>query len=467
MESPVLDAHQKTLSINLDENQYGTIAEIGAGQETARWFFRVGGAAGTIAKAISAYDMKVSDTIYGPCQRYVSRERLEAMVNHEYQLLIERLGEKRGEQCSFFAFANTVATYSFSQKAPGHGWLGIKFRAEPHQEASQIDLHIVLKGQEVVQDQETLGLLGVNLIYGAMNYHHDPEQLLKSLLDNLSADFLEIDLIDFQGPAFGQVDNRLMALRLVQQGLSKAAMFRADGKVVQPAEVLYKKATLVERSRFRPPTHLTMDLLDCSYKAFCSEQDVEPEEVVVLSEMTLHQLGAREEIDVDDFLHRIEILCALGKNVLISDFPEFFRLAEYLSGCTEKPIGIALGVPTLRQIFDEKYYQDLDGGIMESMGRMFGKNLRLYVCPELAENGKDLVTIHNMDIPVRQKNLYRHICENGYIRELTDINRSYLSIFSHVVLEKIKSNDPEWEQMVPEIVAGIVREQRLFGYGCG
>ncbi|MEN8762499.1 MAG: hypothetical protein ABF290_08685, partial [Thiogranum sp.] len=282
MEQAILDTHQKALAINLDGGKYGTIAEIGAGQETARWFFQVGGAAGTIAKAMSAYDMKFSDSIYGPCQRYVSRDRLQAMLNHEYKLLNERLGASRGSTSAFFAFANTVAARSFSQKQDGHGWLGIRFQTRPGEEASQIDLHVQLKGQENIQDQETLGLLGVNLIYAALHLHNDPDTLLASLLDGLSTDLLAIDMIDFYGPAFEKVDNRLMALRLVQLGLSVAAMFQADGKVVQPAEALYKKAVLVERSRFRPPTNLTMNLLDCAYKAFCRESDINPEDVIVL-----------------------------------------------------------------------------------------------------------------------------------------------------------------------------------------
>ncbi|MEN8802613.1 MAG: hypothetical protein ABF297_11615, partial [Thiogranum sp.] len=304
MEQAILDTHQKALAINLDGGKYGTIAEIGAGQETARWFFQVGGAAGTIAKAMSAYDMKFSDSIYGPCQRYVSRDRLQAMLNHEYKLLNERLGASRGSTSAFFAFANTVAARSFSQKQDGHGWLGIRFQTRPGEEASQIDLHVQLKGQENIQDQETLGLLGVNLIYAALHLHNDPDTLLASLLDGLSTDLLAIDMIDFYGPAFEKVDNRLMALRLVQLGLSVAAMFQADGKVVQPAEALYKKAVLVERSRFRPPTNLTMNLLDCAYKAFCRESDINPEDVIVLSEMTLHNLAEGEDIDVEDFLHR-------------------------------------------------------------------------------------------------------------------------------------------------------------------
>jgi hypothetical protein len=464
MHSPEIDTYHKALNLNLDNSKYGTIAEIGAGQETARWFFRVGAAAGTIAKAMSAYDMKVSDSIYGPCRRYVSRERLQAMLDHEYGLLIERLGASRGGQCAFFAFANTVAAHSYSQQQQAHGWLGIRFQAAPQAAPSQIDLHVVLKGKKNIQDQESLGLLGVNLIYGAIRMHADPEALLASLLDKLGTDLLEIDLIDFQGAAFESVDNRLMALRLVQHGMSSAAMFRADGKVLQPADPLYKKAVLVERSRFHPPTRLTIDLLDSAYREFRAQSNIRPADMVVLSEMTLSNLGEREGIDVTDFLQRAEILCALGKHVMISDYRTFYRLAEYLFRYTRMPVGIALGVPTLLRLFDESGYQDLDGGILEAFGRMFRNDLRLYVCPMLdPENGR-LVTVDNLQIAPNMRNLYTHLLENRHIRGLISIDTANLSIFSQDVLEKIRRGDREWEAMVPEQVANIIRSKCLFNW---
>lgn len=464
MHSPVIDTYHKALDLNLDNSKYGTIAEIGAGQETARWFFRVGAAAGTIAKAMSAYDMKVSDSIYGPCRRYVSRERLQAMLDHEYGLLIERLGASRGGECAFFAFANTVATHCFTQQQQGHGWLGIRFQATPQAAPSQIDLHVVLKGKKNIQDQESLGLLGVNLIYGAIRMHADPEALLASLLDKLSTDLLEIDLIDFHGAAFDAVDNRLMALRLVQHGMSSAAMFRADGKVIQPADALYKKAVLVERSRFHPPTKLTIDLLDSAYREFREESNIRPADIMVLSEMTLSSLGEGEGIDVDDFLQRAEILCALGKHVMISDYSTFYRLAEYLFRHTHMPVGIALGVPTLLRLFDEANYEDLAGGILEAFGRMFRHDLRLYVCPMRDMENGSLIDTRNLGIPPNLRNLYTHLLEKGHIRGLTTIDSTHLSILSQDVLEKIRRGDREWETMVPEKVASIIRSKCLFNW---
>lgn len=461
MNDSVLDTEQKALELNMDQSAYGTFAEIGAGQETARWFFNVGGAAGTVAKAMSAYDMTYSDSIYGECSRYVSRERLNAMLGTEYDLLHERLGESRGDESKFFAFANTVATFSFTKQCAGHGWLGIRFQSQPNEEMSQIDLHVALKGQSAAQDQRALGILGVNLIYGSYYLHDKPIELLVSLIDNLRADQLEIDMIDFEGPVFKEVDNRLMALQLVQHGLTHSAMFQSDGKVVQPSDVLYKKAVLVERSRFRPPTHLNMNMLDCAYDEFCKELGDECEDVIVLSEMTLQNLKDGDDINVEDFLQRIEILCALGKNVMISNYDTFYRLAQYLFRMTSKPVAIALGVPTLKEIFNEKHYEHLEGGILEAFGKLFRDDMRMYVCPA-KENGGELTTVHEMQVQNHMQHLYDHLLGNGCIRSLDTVNNEYLAIHADTVLDKIRSGDSGWQKMVPDTVVKIISDNGLF-----
>lgn len=455
------DTYQKALAFNMDKNIYGTIAEIGAGQETVRWFFKVGGAASSIAKALSAYDMKFSDSIYGSCKRYVSRERLHAMLATEYDLLDKRLGEDKLSDCTFFSFANTVAMFSHAQQQTGHGWIGIRFQTSPHETVSEIHLHVVLKGSNRTQDQTTLGILGVNLIYGAHYKHHDPVALLTSLMDNLSTDQLEIDMIDFNGPAFKQVDNRVMALKLVQLGLTHAAMFQSDGKLVQPAEALYKKAVLIERSRFRPPTKLNIDLLDCAHAAFCDETEMDDADVIIISEMTLQNLSDGEDIDIEDFLQRIDILCALGKNVMISNYAEFYRLAQYLFKHTSKPVAVALGVPTLRKIFDEKYYEKLDGGILEAFGRLFRNDMRLYACPSIESNGT-LTTVHDMKVQKHLRHLYSHLIENKFIRNLDTVDKENLSIHADAVFEKIQTGDDSWQTQVPQDVVNIINERGLF-----
>src|SRR6266702_3802132 len=214
---------KKALQINLDVSKYGTFAEIGAGQEVARRFFRVGGAASTIAKTMSAYDMTFSDAIYGPTDRYVSRVRLRTMLDHEYDLLLERLNAKLGDERTFFVFADTVAARSFKQHNESHGWLGVRFQTQPHGEPSQIIIHVRMLDETNVDQQEALGVIGVNLIYGAF-FYAEPEKLISSLQENLAPGRIEVDIIKFSGPLFCKIDNRLMSLQLVSQGLTSAVM---------------------------------------------------------------------------------------------------------------------------------------------------------------------------------------------------------------------------------------------------
>ena len=457
------DTFQKAVELNMDKDTYGTLAEIGAGQETSRWFFKVGGAAGTIAKTMSAYDMKVSDSIYGDAKRYVSRERLNSMLSREYDLLIERLQDQRGENCTFFSFANTVTTYSFTTRRPGHGWLGIRFQANPREEPSQIDVHVSLKGDSAAEDQDTLGVLGVNLIHAACFKVGDVEALLDSLMDSLSTNHLELDMIDFLGPAFEGVDNRLMALHLVKRGYTSAAMFRSDGKLVQPADVLYKRSVLVERSRFRPPTRLNMNMLDKALTALCDDK-IACEDVVVISEMTLENLMAGDDISTEDFLERVDVLCSLGKNVMVSNFGEFYRLAQYLFKLTSRPVAITMGVPTLRKIFEEKFYEHLDGGILEAIGRMFRNDMRLYVCPEIGPDGR-LITVNELEVDAHLTHLYQHLMLNGYIHSLDSIEYRDLEIQADKVLQSIREGDESWKEHVPPEVVALINDRGMFRAG--
>lgn len=458
------DTRQKALAVNLDPTIYGAFAEIGAGQEVARWFFRVGGAAGTVAKTMSAYDMTVSDAIYGPCERYVSRRRLWTMLDHEYELLLQRLDAKRGADTRFFVFADTVTARSYLQKNESHGWLGIRFQHEPRAPFSDIVIHVRLLDDENVQQQEALGVLGVNLVHGAFHFHKEPARLIQSLIDSLTTARVEVDMIKFSGPAFADVDNRLMSLQLVQLGLTNSAMFRADGEVVQAAEVLYKKCILVERGSFRPVTKVTLEMLEAAQAAFVQEPKVQGQEVIVLMEMTLKNLLEGDRIDHRDFLDRADLLMALGKNVLISNYGEYHRLAAYLFRYTKQMIGIAMGVPSLREIFDERYYTDLEGGILESLGRLFKNDLKLYVYPLLEPKTGSLITAGNLRVQPHLRHLYSYLLENRFIDGLRDINEAHLSIFSRDVLAKIRAGDPAWEQAVPAEVAAIIKARGLFNY---
>ena len=458
-----LGTDKKAFQINLDAKKYGTFAEIGAGQEVARRFFHVGGAAGTVAKTMSAYDMTFSDAIYGSAQRYVSRDRLQTMLDHEYSLLIERLDKKLGGVRTFFVFADTVAARSFKQHNESHGWLGVRFQNEPRGEPSQIVIHVRMLDEANVDQQEALGIIGVNLLYGAF-FHAQPEKLIASLQENLAPNRMQVDLIKFSGPAYSNVDNRLMSLQLVSQGLTDAVIFTADGEMVQAADILYKKAILVERGSFRPVTYATNDMLNGARTAFLKQSGVAEADLVVLMEMTLENLLAEGQLNHADFLARVDILGALGRTVIISKFGEYFRLASYLSRYTSRMIGLVMGVPSLLEIFDEKYYLNLEGGILEALGRMFKSGLKLYVYPMIEEQTEELVTARTLEVAPNLRSLYRYLIENEFIQEITDYNPDYLRIHPPETLAKLQSGDAGWESTVPPEVTRMIKERQFFGY---
>jgi hypothetical protein len=460
MANEKLDTNQKARQINLDANRYGTFAEIGAGQEVVRSFFRAGGAASTVAKTISAYDMAVSDAIYGPTDYYVSRHRLQAMLDYEYNLLLERLDKTRGGKAAFFVFADTVATHRDS----GHGWMGVRFQAESGSDPSEIFIHVRMLDKESVRQQEALGLIGVNLLHGAFYSHREPEVLIRSLLDNLTWERVEVDMISFSGPAFAGVDNRLMALQLVRQDLTEAAMFTAKGEAVQWAEVLYHKPVLVLRGSFLPVTKATMDVLERALEQFVREPDLQAEPPVVLVEMTLRQLTMDERIDETDFLARADMLSALGKTVLISNFRRFHRLAAYLARYTKRPIGLALGASKLAEIFDESFYNENEGGLLGGLGQLFKNPARLYVYPHLDLPTGHKLTVKNFPIPPQLTHLYTHLRENHFIQGIQNSSADLLSIRSQDVLSRIRAGDSSWEQLVPPPIVEIIKRDGLFGY---
>ena len=367
----------KALRINVEKRFYGTFAEIGAGQEVARHFFSVGGAAGTIAKTISAYDMTFSDAIYGAGDRYVSRARLETMLSHEFDLLLERLDGVLGADRRFFAFADTVAARSFRRHDESHGWMGLRFQHEPRAPFSEIILHVRMLDEENLVQQEALGIFGVNLVYGAAYHSGDARALIKSLSDDLRPGRIEVDMIRFSGPAFEGIDNRIMNLELIVQGLTQSALFRPDGEVVQAADAFYKKPLLVERGSFRPVTLVTNDMLDGALRMFEREDGVPDGKPEILMEITMQNLLSGGQLDLRDFLDRVDMITSLGRTVLISNYGEFYRLVNFLTRYTAGPIGLPLGIPSLSEIFTEKYYNNLEGGILEALGRLFKKNVRL------------------------------------------------------------------------------------------
>jgi hypothetical protein len=462
MNSPTLGTRQKALALNLDARTYGTIAEIGGGQEVARSFFKAGGAAGTVAKTISAYDMAISDGIYGPTKRYVSRERLNAMLDHEFAQVSEQLRQKHGDSKCFFAFANTVATRRFHSPEDGRGWIGIRFQPRPNEESSQITLHAHLHDSLADLEQEALGVLGVNLIYGAFFFHHRPPDFIASLMDDLSRERVEIDTIKFSGPAFPGIDNRLMSLQLVEHGFTDAAMFTADGEVVQPSEVLHDRPVLVERGRFRPVTKLTMDLLERAREAFLREPGMQRQEPVVLAEMTLRNLIPEPEVGHRDFLARADVLGALGFDVLISRFEQDYRVAEYLARYTDSLIGFAVGLPKLKRSVEERFYTELAGGALEAVGRLYNRSVKTYVYPARDRQSGQIETIDDMVLPSPWHHLRRLLRELGRVQPIHPSDEQWLSIDGEDVLARMQRDDPSWKAMVPPNIVAMIESEGLF-----
>ncbi len=448
----------------MDPLSYGTIAEIGAGQEVARWFFLVGGAAGTVAKTLSAYDKTVSDAVYGTAKRYVSRERLLTMLDHEYELLVERLsGEGGGRAC--FAFADTVTARSYLRPdEETHGWMGIRFRLSPSDPPSEILIHLRMHDRENVQQQEALGILGVNLIYAAYFFRNDPPALVRSLVDELGPDRLEVNLIRFSGPSFQDVDNRLMALELIKRKLTPSAMFTASGEVVDAGELLYMKPLLIERGSFRPVTKTTLDMLHRAQERFCRDPEVHDDEPLILAEMSLRSLNVDDEMGHGDYLDRIDTLSALGKNVLVSNSYRDFRLVSYLSLHSRKKIGAVVGLPAFTNLFREEFYSDLEGGILEAFGRLFKNRLRLYVYPARGTREGKIVTLDEFQPSPHLQPLYEYLRQNGFVEGIEPSDTALLDIFPKDVLAKIRSADTSWEAMVPPEVASLIKERGLFDY---
>jgi len=454
----------KALRINLNENIYGTFSEIGAGQETVRQFFRAGGGSGTIAKAMSAYDKDFSDAIYGieDDKRYVTEARLRKMLDHEINLIEQRITRDKHPHKMFFSYANTVATIDFAKKYKGHGWVGIKYQVDAEQEYNEIVLHIRFKENDARLQQETLGKLGTNLIYGAFYKYNEPRKLLRYLYDHLDKDQLEIDTINFSGPVFENVDNRLMSLQLVKNDMTDAVMFAPDGNNVLPARVLYKKNILTLRGSFRPVTKVNMDMYKKSLEMFLKENKVEEDKTQVIFEITLSNLRAEGEIDEQDFMDRAKLLCSLGQTVLISNFQEYYKLVEYFSQYSKARMGLAMGVNNLVDIFDEKYYRQLSGGILEAFGKLFFKDLRVYLYPMENEDGT-LTTSDNLKVHPRMKELYKFFKYNGKVVDITDYDPSTLTIFSRQVLSMIAKGEDGWQSMLPEGVSKLIMEKSLFG----
>lgn len=456
-----LTPDQKALAINLDKLKYGTVVEIGAGQETARLFFSAGAAAGTIAKTMSAYDMSVSDDIYGKAGRYVSRERLEQMLGREFELILNRLSGVRPPETMFFAYAATVTAKSYKGNNECHGWIGMRVQLKPGDEPCDVILHVRMLDDANRLQSEALGILGVNLIYGVFEYYDRPKTLIDSLSDALGSDRIEIDLINMQGPQFRDVESRLMNLHLIRAWQTRAVMFDADGNSVTPGEMLYQKSAMVIRGSFKPPTKVHVDMTESGLRQFLRHHQVDRGNVVVLAEITMSELVTEEHVDDSDFLARVDLLSSLGYNVLISDYVRFFRLRSFLRQYTQDPIGIVLSVLDFDYLFNEEYYEGLEGGILEAMGKLFPDNTQVYVYPTKA--GGRLVSLDTIRVPDHLRYLFRHLVSNQRMIASDQYDERHLHISARAIAEEIPRGRGDWEQQLPETITRQILERKLFG----
>lgn len=467
-----LDTDQKALEINLDETIYGSFAEIGAGQEVARYFFKVGAAAGTIAKTMSAYDKKVSDDIYGPepSGRYVCQDRVYKMLDHEYDLNINRLREERPD-AKLFAFADSVAAINYSRTIKGQGWLGLRFQLSPDKAPNDIVLHVRMKDRNAPLQQQAIGVLGVNLLYAAYHYYRDPETMIVSLLDSLKGR-ISIDMVKMTGPDFDGVDGRLPSLWLVKNNLTEVAIFGPDRQSIHASEFLYKKEVMIVRGNYRPTTLVHQDLMNSGFKQFCEEEYVNEEKAFLLAEITLANLGkADARIDEKDFLDRAEVLNEMGKTVVITNCDHFNKLVSYLSEYKIKHLGVVFGVKQLSKMIQDIYEQNKNGTLLKALGEIFHRNVSIYAYPAEQikhQKGKktksELVTVDSMPIPPDVKFLIKHLIENRQIIDMKYYDLKVMRIYAGEVLRMIRDNEKGWEKLVPKEAAETIKNKKLFKF---
>ena len=466
---------QRALAINLDDSIYGSFSEIGAGQEVARWFFAAGGAAGTVAKTMSAYDMTVSDAIYGKSSRYVSRERVEQMLAHEYGLMHERLHASRGDRTRFFAFADTASARSFSGGNECHAWLGIRFQHAIQAATSDVILHVRLLDPTNPLQQDAIGRLGVNLIHAAFHHWKAPRALIETLLENIGRDRLEIDWVRAGGPAFKDVDNRLLALHLVRVGFTPAVLFDTDGTPLLASESIRHTRVLVERGRFAPVTNLNLEMLALARQAFenathkppaAAGSGRDPGEMREIMEITMNNLRDRGSAEDSDFLARVDLISAVGKMVLVSDIGAFHALGEYLAERRVEATALVLGVPLFRELFNESHYKSLGGGVLEAFGRLFTRGVRLYVYPTRDVIAGGVVTAETLKVAPHLSHLLEHLRVNGLVLGLACDTATLRTYSSEEVRARICSGDPSWRELVAPAVAEHIDRFGYFGASC-
>ena len=469
MATETFSTMQKAFYFNMDKEKYGTIAEIGAGQEVSRFFFMAGGAAGTIAKTISAYDMDFSDAIYGKEEdkRYVTENRLKKMLDKEFRLVLERVGEKRPSNSTYFAFADTITAKSYRQQGECHGWMGVKLQLYPRAAPSEILLHVRMLDESNLMQQEAVGILGVNLIYGAFNYYTDIQKLIRSLGDNLEWGRLEIDLIRFTGPYFNEVDNRLMALKLVEMELSDAVVFASDRKtLVHPSELFYNREVLILRSMFKPVTNVSIDMMNGGMDMFLHTTGVNEKAAMAIPEISIAEMRKLGAIDIQDILDRVDCLNLLNYPVIVTNYLRFFRVRAYLGRYTKGNVAFVLGIPNLITLFDTDYYEGLKGGILGAFASLFDRETLLFVYPMRSKVDPDqIITAKTFPVSDPLKYFYYYLRANQKILPVKKYNVDNMHIWPEDVRNQIQKGRGEWEGSVPKLVAEEIIRRQLFNFG--
>lgn len=464
LEERRLTTEEKALKINLNHDIYGCFAEIGAGQEVAANFFKAGGSSGTIAFSQSAYDMKVSDSLYGESSRYVCEERLMTMLTTEFNTMMKRLPEK-AKEAKFFSFCNTVESLNYHKTNQGQGWVGIRFQLENNGPTNDVILHLKMHDNSHKAQQEALGILGVNLIHACYFQNADMDLFIQSLIHRLPRERVEIDMLRVSGPDFENADNRILALNLVKRGMTDATMFDLTGNVLQPTTALYKRNILLMRGRFRPVTKVHIDMIEAGKRHFLEEKGVNEENLSVIFELTLKDLTADGKISDKDFVDRAELLGSLGYTVMISNYLKHYKMVDYLGSIARgRKMGVIVGIYNLHTIFDERYYDNLPGGLLEAFGRGFGHNVKLFVYPANNVEDGELYTLDNIRIPDHLKGLLQYMRDNNKMGAINGYDPRLLGILSDDVLSKIKAGASSWEEDVPEAVAKAIKQFELFGY---
>jgi len=459
-----LKPEQKALNINLDKRIYGTFAEIGAGQEVARNFFKVGAAAGTIAKTMSAYDKAYSDAIYGPedTGRYVCESRLYKMLDHEFTLLEERLTESH-DDTKFFVFADTVSAINYSRTIKGNGWMGVRFQLSPDKKPNDLIIHVKMKDRNNLLQQEAIGLLGVNMLYACYNYQDDLEGFVESLADGIKGR-VEVDMMRLNGPDYTHVEQRLLSLDLVKHGLTEVAMFGPDGVGIHASEFLYKKPLVVVRGHYQPPTLVSQDVLNSSLKQFSLEPDVDEKKARVVAELTLDNLITDNTISDKDFLERAYALGTMNYITIISNCSHHQRLINYLQDYKVTKLGLVIGVLELKELIQSKYEENKDGRLLVAFGELFTRSISIYVYPALNTNTGELITAHNLEVPDGMDFLYKYLLDSKQLLSIDVFDEELLKIFPHDIREKIRGNVKGWKDSVPEGVAKLIEEKQMFNY---